>query len=96
MALQTQGVYDLARDVLQSVPKPYGEDIIEDVCLAIEQNAAWLARYEALCGAQRKQVVNNWIGQYVKKIVGMDTIHQVDAARSRIIGSYSKLKPKPA
>lgn len=46
MADKTQGVYDLVSEVLKIFREPYGTDIIEDVCLAIENRPAWRRRYE--------------------------------------------------
>jgi len=91
MARKTQGVYDLAQDVLSTFSPQYGEDITEDVCVAIEENPDWYRRYDGLCGELSKWVVNNWIGIYTKEITGLRTLRQVDARRSTIITSYSKL-----
>ena len=92
MVRKTQGVYDLVHEVLQTMTKPYGEDIIEDVCLSIEKNPQWHQRYQTLGSSLSLWVVNNWIGQYVKRIVGMATIREVAAKRSGIITAYSKLQ----
>jgi hypothetical protein len=89
---KTAGVERLVRDALHQISEPYGEDIIEDVCLVIERNADLLQRYEALSTDLRRGVVNNWIGQYTKQIVGMQTIRQVDSKRSKLITSYTKLR----
>jgi hypothetical protein len=91
MTRKTQGVYLLVEEVLQTSSPPYSEDIIEDVCLAIEHNPVWYQRYQDLNTDLRQWVVNNWIGQYVKQITGMTTIREVSAKRSEIITSYTKL-----
>jgi len=63
-------------------------------CLKIEKNPKWRERYGELCeDLKERWIVNNWIGQYVKKITGMESVRQVEAKRSKIIGSYSKLTP---
>lgn len=41
MAKKTEGVQLLVQDVLQTFNEPYGEDIIEDVCRAIQNNPEW-------------------------------------------------------
>jgi hypothetical protein len=92
MANKTQGVYDLVREILNHFREPYGTDIIEDVCLAIENRPAWRRRYEELKAELSRDVVNNWIGQYTKQITGLKTVLQVNAKRSKIIGSYTKLR----
>ncbi len=90
--LRTQGVRDLVSDVLASINRPYGQDVIEDVCLAIEADPDWLARYHALSRELRVWVVNNWIGQHTKDLGGGHTIRQVQAQRARLIGSYTTLR----
>ena len=91
MARKTIGVEDLVREVLATIPQPYGEDIIEDVCLAIEANPRWMTRYRELSADLRAWVVNNWIGQYTKSLTGMKTIREVNAKRATIIKGYTKL-----
>ncbi len=93
MDKKTLGVYELVQDVLRTLPMPYGEDIIEEVCLAIEGNPEWLQRYNELGRELRYWVVNNWIGQYTKILTGLKSIKQVPAKRSKIIKSYTKLAP---
>lgn len=63
MARKTEGVRQLVQDVLETFSEPYGEDIIEDVCLAIEDHPEWMQRYRELSDELRSWVVNNWIGQ---------------------------------
>jgi hypothetical protein len=89
---KTAGVERLVWDALQQISEPYGEDIIEDICLIIERNADLLQRYDELSADLRSGVVNNWIGQYTKQLVGMQTVRQVDAKRSKLITSYTKLR----
>jgi hypothetical protein len=69
----------------------YEEDVIEDLLLAIEQDSPLRQRYDELSAELRPQVVNNWIGQYTKQMVGMESIRQVNARRSKLIKSYTKL-----
>jgi hypothetical protein len=91
MTLKTQGVADLVRDVLATIPPPYGEDIIEDVVIAIEQHPAWKQRYDELSADLRAWVVNNWIGQHTKTFTGMQTLREVAAKRATLIQNYTKL-----
>ena len=91
MARKTQGVYDLAAEVLQHMTPPYPQDIIEDVFLAIGMNPTWIRRYRALEAEFGHKVVNNWMGQYIKQIAGMKTIRKVNARRSTLIKDYAKL-----
>lgn len=90
---RTAGVEVLVRDVLVTIPQPYGEDIIEEVCIAIETSSAWKQRYDELGALLHPTVVNNWIGQYVKWQTGYETLREVTAHRSSLIKNYSKLIP---
>ena len=94
MPRKTQGVYELVQAVLNTFPQPYGEDIIEDVCLSIENNSDWFRRYNELSDELCDWVVNNWIGQYTKLITGFDSNREVYARRSNIIKYYTKLIPR--
>ena len=93
---RTAGVEVLVRDVLASIPQPYSEDIIEEVCMAIESSPAWKQRYDELGVVLHPTVVNNWIGQYVKDQTGYETLREVTARRSSLIKNYSKLIPSMA
>ena len=91
MGLKTQGVHDLVVLTLRRFSSPYNTDIIEDVFLAIEGDHYLMKRYSQLAGELRAWVVNNWIGIYTKQETGMNSIRQVDAKRSSLITSYTKL-----
>ena len=93
MARKTEGVYELVQDVLETFSEPYGEDVIEDVCLAIEENPEWMQRYRELSGELRHWVVSNWVGQYTKQLTGLQTVREVAAKRSNLITAYTKLAP---
>lgn len=88
---RTKGVKTLVHDVLAIFPKPYNEDIVLDVCLAIEHNPAWRSRYDELCDTLRDSVVNTSINQYVKEETGLRILGEVRTKKSRIITSYTKL-----
>lgn len=89
--MKTAGVKALVRDVLETLPKPYSEHIIEDVFLAIEYNAAWRARYETECASLGTTVTNTWGGHWVANTLGKVGERQVPARTSKLIGSYSVL-----
>lgn len=92
MTNKTEGVKELVKDVLASFSEPYGEDITLEVCLAIEENAAWENRYEELSDELSDWVVHNRIGRYVKEITGLDSLRQVSAqGKCGLIKSYTKL-----
>ncbi len=93
MSKKTQGIYELVIDVLSTISEPYGEDVIENVFLAIEQNHAWQERYDELVNELDKGIVNQWIGKYTKQITGLRNPSQVIAKRSKLTETYSKLYP---
>jgi hypothetical protein len=61
------------------------------VFLAIENSPDWLRTYNELSDELRKWVVNNWIGQYTKRLTGLNSLREVDAKRSNLITGYTKL-----
>jgi hypothetical protein len=89
---KTKEVLELVRDVLQTMPRPYSEDVIEDVFVAIEQNPLWHQRYTEQSAELRDWVVNNWIGKYTKRLTGMENIREVGATRTNLIKNYTKLR----
>jgi hypothetical protein len=94
MTRKTEGVRLLVQDVLSSeFSEPYGEDIILDVCLAIEDNREWRRRYNELSEELRAWVVNNWIGKYVKEMTGLNSLRAVAIEEGHIIKAYTKLVP---
>ena len=90
MARRTEPIRELVVEVLQSIGRPYSEDITDKVCCAIENNSHWQARYQALTNDLRDWVVNNWIGVYCRELTGRKRGQQVRASSS-LIKSYSKL-----
>ncbi len=92
MANRTIGVNDLVRDVLKIAPKPYSEDIMLDVYMAIEYNPEWRARYDDLCDDFRDSVVNPLIGEIVKEETGLSSLREVSTkGKSHIVRTYTKL-----
>ena len=89
--MKTSGVKAMVRDVLDTLPTPYTEHVIDNVFQAIELNPKFLSRYHALCDKLGKTVVNNWCGQWVAHALGKVGEVQVPSQRSTLIGSYSLL-----
>lgn len=89
--MRTADVKALVREVLESLPKPYSEHVIDDVFSSIEKNPSWLHRYESECSVLGKTVVNTWGGYWVANALGKVGEHQVPAKKSTLIGSYSVL-----
>ena len=96
MPNKTGGVEILVKDVLATMPAPYGEDIILEVFKKIECNPDLEWRYYSLSNDLSddfsNDIVNNWIGKYVKDQVGLNSLRQVSAeGKCRLITSYTKL-----
>ena len=96
MDKKTEGVEILVKDVLATIPAPYGEDIILEAFQIIEHDSDLLWRYNSLSNDLSddfsNDIVNNWIGKYVKDQVGFNSVKQVSAAgKSKLITSYTKL-----
>jgi hypothetical protein len=96
MDKKTEGVEILVKDVLATIPEPYGEDIILEVFQKIEGNAEWRLRYNSLSNDISDDltdwIINNWIGKYVSSETGMKSLREVPAGeKCSLITSYSKL-----
>jgi hypothetical protein len=92
MDKKTEGVEILVKDVLATIPEPYGEDITLEVCIAIEKNTEWKRRYDELCDELIYWKVNNAISSCVKAETGLNSLGKVSAKGKRgLIKSYTKL-----
>jgi hypothetical protein len=91
MGIKTEGVKQLVHEALKTISEPYGEGVIEDVFLIIENNKDLLLHYEQLCDELKKEVVNVWIAKYTKKKTGLNSGEITPAKRSVLIHSYTKL-----
>jgi hypothetical protein len=89
--MKTSGVKAMVREVLETLPTPYNEHVIDDVFHAVELDPKFLSRYHALCDDLGQKVVNNWCGQWVAHALGKIGEVQVPSRRSTLIGSYSLL-----
>ena len=88
---RSKGVKFLVHDVLAIFLKPYGEDIILDVCMAIEHNPEWRRRHDELRDESRDAVVNPLISQLVKEESGLVSLREVSTkGESHILRSYTK------
>ncbi len=91
---KTRGVEILVHEVLAIFSKPYGEDIILEVCMAIEHNPEWRGRYDVLCDDLRDDVVNPLIVQHIKEETGLSGVRDVSTkGKCHIIKRYTKLIP---
>ena len=89
--MRTSPVKSLVREVLDALPKPYSEHVIDDVFIAIETSPEWMNVYDSICATLGKTVVNNWAGYWVANALGKVGERQVPSKRSKLITSYSLL-----
>jgi len=88
----------LIEEVLKTLPRPYTEDLVEDVFVAIENDPRWKKDYDDLQYNLHKNVVNPWGGFWIAHLTGRIPGEQVSASRTTLIDSYAKLAkgPKPS
>ena len=89
--MRTDGVRKLVGTVLSNLPKPYSEDVIDEVFEEIQNGAELMAEYERLCKELGKTTVNTWGGYWIANAVGKSGLTQVPARKSRLIQTYSRL-----
>jgi len=89
----TTEVSRLVKSILRTFSRPYGEDVIEDIFVAIENNPGWLNRYKQIAFRYDRGAINPTIGKQTKDQTGMKVLRTVKAKRTTLISSYTKLKP---
>ena len=93
MGKKTEDVYYLVDKVLRTFSEPFGEDIIEDVFIAIENNHNNLREYHNLVKELGVKSVNPSIGKHTKDVIGYRVLRVAVSKRSNLITSYTKLIP---
>jgi hypothetical protein len=93
MGKKTEDVYNLVDEVLRTFSEPYGEDIIEDVFIAIENNHNNHREYDNLVKELGVKSVNPSIGKHTKDVIGYRVLRVAVSKRSNLITSYTKLIP---
>jgi hypothetical protein len=91
MTNKTAGVKILVQDVLRTISKPYGEDIILNVFQAIKKDRELQRRCDLLRDELGNDVVHNWIGKYTKDLTGLKSLRKSLAPKGFYIYSYTKL-----
>jgi hypothetical protein len=87
---------NLVDEVLEQLPAPRTDDVIEDVFLGIEGNEAWKASYDRMVYESGKAAVIAWTGFWISHAEQREGDQRQTAARSSLIESYSKLDVKTA
>ena len=81
----------LIQEVLNTLPKPYSVDVIDETFHSIETKPEWRKRYEVLCDAGTRTTVNTWGARIVGELLGKRGQRSVNARRSSLISTYSLL-----
>ena len=95
--LDSWPIKELVQEVLRTFKAPYPADVIDQVCLAIENKPEWLTRYHELVrhfssqGKYGKLTVNSSIGWFTKDLTGMVKLKEGNPAKSTLLESYSTL-----
>lgn len=89
--MKTIGVKLLVKRVLDTLPAPHTEHVIDDVFYAIEHNPEYLQQYDALCQKLGKHVVNTWCGQWIANALEKTGEERGPNPKSSLIDSYSLL-----
>ena len=89
---KTEGVRNLVKEVLASLPKKLlTEDVTDEVLFIIEKNRR--EDYRKLVNQLGKDVVNQWIGQWTKDLLEAETIQNaVPSKKNGLSGDYTTLK----
>jgi hypothetical protein len=86
-------VENFVKQVLATIPQPYGQDLIERFFHAVETRPEWLEAYHELVTAHGAVAVNNSIGY---NIVGQTSLHDLDWRHKSIgapIDAYTNMPP---
>ena len=89
--MRTLRLKQLVNEILETLPKPHTQDVIEDVFVAIEHNAAWRKTYDELVYELGKASVNAWGGFWISHAEGRVGDERQPAARTSLLESYSRL-----
>jgi hypothetical protein len=86
----------LVEQVLDSLPKPHTENVIEDVFFAIESDPTWRATYDRIVYECGKPAVTTWASFWISHAEKRVGDERKTASRGTLIDSYAPLvKPAP-
>lgn len=92
--MNTAAIKILVEEVLQSLEKPYSEDVIHEVFYKIEITPNWLLAYNELCVSFGKHAANSRGGFWIANAVGRSGDQKVPSKECKLIEFYSKLPVK--
>ena len=81
----------LVDQVLDSLPTPHTEEVVEDVFLAIEADPVLRSSYDRMVYESGKALVTSWASFWIAHAENRTGDTRETAARSTLIDSYAKL-----
>jgi hypothetical protein len=84
-------VSELIKEVLDTISRPYPENVTDQVCLAIQKKSDWRNRYNRLVRSYSKWSVNSQIGRSTLQITGLRNLGLRAKATSSLIKTYTRL-----
>lgn len=81
----------LVEQVLEQLPKPHTENVIEDVFFAIEGEPNWRSSYDRMVYESGKAAVNSWTAFWIAHAERRTGDERKTASRGTLIDSYSPL-----
>jgi hypothetical protein len=81
----------LVEEIVERLPKPHTERVIEDVFFAIENDPNWRSSYDRMVYESGKPVVNSWTAFWVAHTVKRTGDKREATSRGTLIDSYSPL-----
>jgi hypothetical protein len=87
----SQTVSELVQEVLDTISRPYLENVTDQVCLAIQRNNGWRNRYNVLVDNHGKRAVNSQIGRSTLQRTGLKNLGLRATATSSLIKTYTRL-----
>ena len=89
--MRMTGTRRLVEDVVSTLPKPYGEDVIDEAYHAIEHRPDWRRRYDELVRTLGKAVVDARVQFWIADCVGRAAGSTARAAKTTLVARYVKL-----
>lgn len=89
-------VEDFVKQVLATIPQPYGADLVDQFFRAVEADPRWMEVYRELEKSHGTPTVKNSIGFNILSIARMRSLDRDLPATSGLIETYTALEPDPA
>ena len=92
----TSPIRDLVARVLDTLPLPFTDDLIDDLLFEIEQTPALLSEYRQLESRFGQHVLHTMIGRWTSRLVERRGEREVSSKRNHLTARYSVLdQPAP-